>query len=340
MNFKPASTRMVTLALAASLTFTTVGAMQEDGTGGTLPETLSTCEIVAAAWSPTSDSPAASPAASPVASPVVPVASPVASPVVVASPMASPIAETTPVVTDSALQQDLTNASQAILGCMSTNDVEALTKVTAPDFRGAWLGVGAILDDADFAAILPMMPVLEYSLVDVSNAVASGDSATATVRYLNGRQLHTAEWTFALSQVDGQNTWVVQSQTSMTSEAPADATTINVTISDGSFAFDTSSVTEGSLVLHVKNTGAQPHEVLIVRATPETEAADFAMAPTGLPEGSTFIGQVTVPAGTEGTIVLTDVRAGTYSVVDLLPDEAGLPNVSSGMYTTFTVNKP
>lgn len=336
MKLKLASTRMVTLALAASLTVTSVGAMQEDGTGGTVPETLSTCEIVAAAWSPS----AASPAASPVASPVVPVASPAASPVIMASPMASPVVDAAPDVTDSALQQDLTNASQSILGCMSTNNVESLTKVTGPDFRGAWLGVGTALNDADFAAILPMMPVLEYSLVDVTNAVASDDTATATVRYTSGRQLHTSEWTFTLSQVDGKATWVVQNQTVMTTEAPADATNVNVTISDGSFAFDTTSVTEGSLVLHIKNTGAQPHEVLIVRATPETDAADFAMAPTGLPAGSTFIGQVTVPAGTEGTLVLTDVRAGTYSVVDLLPDEAGLPNVSNGMYTTFTVNKP
>jgi hypothetical protein len=50
-----------------------------------------------------------------------------------------------------------------------------------------------------------------------------------------------------------------------------------------------------------------------------------------------YIGQATVPAGSNGTLLLSGLQPGTYTIVDLLPNAEGLPNLGDGMETTFTV---
>ena len=321
MDIKPALSRALPIALSIGLSISAVSAVAEDGTSGSVPESMNTCEIVAAQYEPALASATATPMASPVSSPM-------------ASQVASPVVEADP------LQDDLTAASNSILSCMSSNDLDGLTRNTAGEFRGAWLGVGGSVSDADLEPLLQLMPVLPYELVSVSDASVEGETATATVEYLQGRQVHKAEWTFRLTTVEDENVWQVQTQALQTPEAPADAAKTDLTVADGSFTFSEAELTEGNIVINVTNNGKQPHEVLIVRAPEGTQAQDFAAAPTGIPTGGTFIAQATIPAGSSGTIVLSDLRAGTYTVVDLLPDAAGLPNVSNGMLTTFTVKKP
>lgn len=340
MRFKPATSRLTAIAITAMLAITSVASATEDGTGGSLPESLHQCEIVAAQWTASEESPEASPVASPIASPVAsPIASPVASPI--ASPVASPVVSTisaTPVAEEDALTDDLVAASHSILDCMSDNNLEILLQVTGTEFRGSWLGFGSSISDDDFSVLLPMMPNLPYALVNVENALAEGNTATATVTYTAGRQLITREWTYELMSEDGQDYWQAKSETVVPTEIPTDAATIQIVINDGSFELNTTTVSSGNIVFDVTNVGEAPHEVLLVRAPAGTNAGDFAAAPNGLPAGSTFVGQVTVPAGTQGKIVLLDVRPGTYMIVDLLPGESGLPNVSDGMFVEFSVD--
>jgi hypothetical protein len=241
---------------------------------------------------------------------------------------------------DDPLTDDLTTATDAILVCMSENNVEVLTQVTSPGFRGSWLGFGTDISNADFAALLPMLPKLPHQLVSVEDAMVTGNTATATVNYTVGRQLHRSQWAFQLITVDGTSAWQVQSEEMQAAEAPDGAASMDLTIADGSFTFAAPTVQGSDIVINVSNTGQQPHEVLILKLPAGTGASEIAAAPTGIPEGGTFIAQATVPAGTQGTIVLTDVRPGTYTVVDLLPDANGMPNVSSGMITTFEVTAP
>lgn len=313
--------KMLTVLLAGSLSLAAVlaAAQTGDGTSGTAPEPTANCAIAPAAWKLA----AATPVASPVASPI-------------ASPVASPVVESV----DDALTSDLTTAAGAILVCMSENNVEVLTQVTGPAFRGSWLGFGTDIPNADFAALLPMLPKLPYELVSVENASISGDTATATVNYTVGRQLLSSQWTFQLVTVDGPPVWQVQSEQKQAGVAPAGAASMDLTIADGSFTFSAESVQGTDIVINVSNTGQQPHEVLILKVPDGVGASEIAAAPTGIPERGTFIAQATVPAGSEGTMILTGMRPGTYTVVDLLPDAVGMPNVSNGMITTFEVTAP
>lgn len=311
MEIKPTLASII--ALITLISFPAIAAAVEDGTGGSLPDSFHQCDIVVASWNETTASPEASPIASPVASPVV---------------------ETDPLTTD------LEAATHAILDCMSDNNLELLLELTDEPFRGSWLGLDMSISDDDFSVLLPMMPNLPYALVEIEETSVDGDTATAIVKYTTGRQLITSEWTYQLISIDGQNVWQVQQQSSLPTEAPENASVMELTVDDGSFTFDSASAEAGDIVINVENVGDLPHEVLIVRAPGGTEAADFAAATSGIPDGATFIGQVTIPAGTEGSIVLTDVRAGTYTVVDLLPDATGMPNVSNGMIEEFTVEQP
>lgn len=319
MELTPAFPRLFTIFLVTVLSLSIVGTAAEDGTSGTLPESLHQCEIVEANWSAPVASPESSPSASPVASPE-------------ATPVAVSMEET------EELTADLEAATQAILNCMSSNNLETLLEVTGEDFRGTWLGLGTSISDDDFSILLPMLTNLPYALIEIEDATADGETATAIVKYTTGRQLITSEWTYALVTVDGQNVWQVQQETLMPTEAPENAVSMSLIIDDGTFFLDSSTYPSGDIVIDVVNIGTQPHEALIVRVPAGTEASDFAAAPSGIPAGGTFVAQVTVPAERGGTIVLTDVRAGTYTVVDLLPGESGLPNVTDGMITEFTVD--
>lgn len=313
MELKPAFPKIITIVLTTLLSLSALGTSAEDGTSGSLPESFHECEIVTANWT--------APSATPVASPI-------------ASPVATPVIATDP------LTEDLEAATHSILDCMSDNNLEMLLQITSKSFRGSWLGFGGDISDEELSSLLPMMPNLPYALVEISDASASGDSATAIVKFTTGRQLSTSEWTYQLVDIDGQNAWQVQQKTFLPTEAPARASVLQLTVDDGSFSFDALKTQPGDIVINVGNVGELPHEVLIIRAPDGTDAADFAAAPNGIPSGATFIGQVTVPSATEGSIVLTDVREGTYTVVDLLPDASGMPNVSNGMIVEITVEQP
>lgn len=341
-----------TLALSIGLGVTNAGAI--DGTSGSTPVPVDMCALHPAApmqpatpdATPIADEPVvvATPMASPEASPVgSPMASPVASPVVdvpMASPIASPVVDIpTTEATSDPVKDDLAAAASSILTCMSENNVEVLTLVTSPDFRGTWLGIGAPLEDADFASILPMMPRLPYEFVDILRVDTDGPTANITVVYTVGKQVMTADWVLTRADAGDTQVWRVGASSPVATAVPADAPVMNVDIQDGSFRFtpDRSAGTE--LVLQVTNNGQNVHEVLILRTPSTMSVAQMVASPTGVPEGATFIAQATVPVGESGTIVLSGLRPGTYTVVDLLPDAAGMPNASSGMFTTFKVTE-
>lgn len=311
MEFNSKSLRILTITLTAMLAFAALGTVAEDGTSGTLPESLHSCELVTATYSPISE-------ASPVASPV-------------ATPVDDSLSANDP------LTEDLTAATHAILDCMSDRNLDVLLQLTGSEFRASWIGLGTDISDEDFEILLPMMASLPYALVEIEDVQAEGENATATVRYTIGRQVVTSEWSYSLTGVDGQNVWQVQSDHKIPTEIPDGAAELQIVINDGSFAINTDSVESGDIVINVMNVGEHPHEVLIVRAPAGTEASDFAASTTGIPTGGTFVGQLTLPPGTQGDLVLTDVRAGTYTIVDLLPGESGIPNVSDGMITELIV---
>ncbi|MCO5219735.1 MAG: cupredoxin domain-containing protein [Thermomicrobiales bacterium] len=324
-----------TMALSLGLGATTAGAI--DGTAGSTPMPVESCAIHPA-------TPLRAATANMGATPVVAatelatiVASPIATPG--ASPIASPMAEMSPTPDAIPVEDDLTAAVSSILTCMSENNVDVLTQITSPDFRGTWLGVGIPLEDEEFASVLPMMPRLPYALVEMTRIDSDGPTANITVVYTVGKQVMTADWVLGRADAGGTQVWRVQASAARPTEIPTSAPTLDVVIQDGSFRFTPDRAAGTELVLNVTNSGQNVHEILILRTPSTMTVAEIVASPTGVPEGTTFIAQATVPPGESGTIVLSGLRPGTYTVVDLLQDASGMPNATSGMFSTFKVTE-
>ncbi len=324
------------LALTFALGLGSVPVAAQDGTGAATPTPPSACEVVpaqvtsqeqAAPAQPT-ETPAATPSASPMASPVG------------ATPVASPVVETTPeTVAGDPLGTDLEAAATAIAGCLSDANYDELAQITGDLYRGQLVGLAEPLDPADFLTLSVTLPHVPVQVLSVEEAEFTGETtATAVVTYEMAHQVRTSSWEFELTEVRGTQTWVVQGETGMAPQLPDGTETISVTVEGEAYSIDPASVAGPSVAINATNADEHVHEVLVVRLDGDatTQTILEATGP-GFPENVTFIGQLTIPAGESGTLLLAGLQPGTYSIVDLLPNESGLPNLVDGMSTTFEV---
>lgn len=248
-----------------------------------------------------------------------------------ATPVASPIA-------DDALTEDLTSAAGMVIDCLSGADHETLVQVTGDEYRGQLLGMDEPLSDDDFLELAAMLPTLPYELIDVRDGNASGENeATAVVEYRVAHQLRVSTWTFERADVDGEQVWTLVSEEPMAVDAPSNAAAVDVTANDDGYTLDENEVEGDSVVLNVTNEGDEIHEVLVLKLENGTTTDDVLRSTDALPTGAVYIGQVTVPAGGEGELVLVDLEPGTYTIVDLLPSADGTPNLQNGMEATLEV---
>ena len=313
----------------------------QDGTGASTPVPPVTCVIPVATWNgttassvmPTATATATSTASTPVAgSTPVAVASPASS--VAATPAASPVS-TAP----TALEDDLTSSATAVLKCLSGGNVDQLVTFTSDTFRGQLIGSDQPISATDYAALAPTLPVLPYALISVTDATGSGkDAASATVTYSVGKQVRTGTWDFTLGKVAGKQTWMLQNVTPSAVTAPANATKVDVAIKSNAFTLSPAKISSKDALFTIENGDAEDHEMFVIQLASGTKSdALLTNTGAGLPKGVTFVGQVTVPAGGEGQLLLSGLAKGTYTVVDLFPGKDGLPHLSGGMEATFTV---
>lgn len=317
---------LVTSALTLTLATGIVAgpASAQDGTGAATPTPPSACEIVPAR---ASFGETATPGATPsVATPVMTDG---------ATPVSSPAAST---ATDS-LTQDLEATANAVAGCLSDERYETLVQITGDLYRGQMLGLSEPLSAEDFSTLAITLPDVPYQILSVEKASFTDEtSATAVVTYQLAHQVRVSTWDFSRQQVEGQDAWVLESESAMAPVIPVNTSTIEVTIRDNAYTLNEEKVNGPSVALKASNADTVDHELLVLRleggATTKTLLQSSGPS---LPEGVTFIGQATVPAGSEGTLLLSGLQPGTYTIVDLLPNADAMPNLSGGMEIAFTV---
>lgn len=324
------------LALSLALGGTASAALAQDGTGAATPTPPSACEIVTATYTgQTGDQASAMATPQTIATPA---SSETGIPVVFfgETPEAG---EGSGVSVADVLTNDLQASATAIAGCLSDGQYETLVRITGDTYRGQLVGAGFPLTGDEFTMIATAMPRVPYQVIAIENATAtSATSATADVTYELAHQVRYSTWEFALQEVDGQNVWILQSETSMTPVAPANTDTLTVAIDGEGYTIADATVSGPSVAIEAANTDDVDHEVLVLRLGSSVTTDDL-LSTTGpsLPEGVTYIGQATVPAGGSGTLLLSGLQPGTYTIVDLLPNAQGLPNLSDGMSITFEV---
>jgi hypothetical protein len=320
-------------ALALSIAFggTASTALEQDGTGAATPTPPTACELVSATYTGATDDDI-----TPMASPEL-AASPAAGESTIPVTFLGATPETGASVSD-VLARDLQAAATAIAGCLSDGQYETLVKITGDTYRGQLVGAGFPLTASEFTIVAEAMPDVPYQILRVENATLVSDTtATAEVTYELAHQVRYSTWEFELRQVDSKTVWALESETSMAPVAPANTDTLVVAIDSDGFSIADPTVSGPSVAIEATNSSDVDHEVLVLRLGPSVSTDDLLAAGPSLPEGVTYIGQATVPAGGGGTLLLSGLQPGTYTIVDLLLNAQGLPNLSDGMSITFEV---
>lgn len=344
-----------TLALAiggSSLLGAGAAVMAQDGSGGAtpIPTPIASCSVpdlsagnpqiqptrtATTAPAKTVSASQASPAASPASG------TPGASPAVSATATAAattPAAASPVAASDTTAKAELTLSANAIADCLSKGDFKTLASMTGDTYRGELIGAEKPVSADDFTEIAPSLTVIPYTIMQVDDATVNGANATATVTYLIGNQVRVGEWAFTKESVGGKDVWSLDKETPMKATKPASAQAASITIKDSAYTFDPDTIEGSEVYFSITNKDAVDHEVFVVKLDKGTDVDVLLKTPgPGLPAGVAFVGQVTVPAGSDSDLLLADLKPGTYQVVDLLPNDTGLPHLSDGMEATFTV---
>jgi hypothetical protein len=274
-------------------------------------------------------------------------ASPIASPVSVlsATPIASPVAM--PAADDEAPITQLVNAIGA---CQNERRARTMTRFVTEGYLGDfYAGGGRITRDqfVEFARGLPRVPVAIVS-VSVSEIVIDSDgSATAEVVSTIGNQLFRATWSFIFVPEESADAtgsepiygvWLADGVEPLPVELPDGARKIDVELDEYDYDPDSLRVRGPDIAINAVNRGDEDHELLVLSLADGVSTRDLLTVPgPELPPGVIVIGQATIPAGMEGTLVLVGMEKGGYAIVDLLLTEEGTPHLALGMEATLTV---
>ena len=270
-----------------------------------------------------------------------PVASPVASPA--ASPAAIPVDDE-----PASAQAEIELLVRTVALCQTESRVKTLSRFVTENFLGDYYAGGGEMTRDQFVELAPLLPNVPVDIIDVSNVTIETDgTASAEVISTYGNQLQRARWSFVFVPTESEDatgergsvgTWWPDGVTPLTVEPPTDAREVEIVLDDNTFEPDRLRVRGPDIVLSARNRGDEDHEMLVLSLRHDVTTDTLLTAPgPALPNGVTVIGQLTVPAGSRGDLVLVDMEPGEYVIVDLLPSADGTPHLSLGMEATLTV---
>lgn len=327
------------VALLMATTIVTPITYAQDGTSGAAPLEETNCVLVPA--TPISDllSETGSPAASPDATPPTDLIG--ATPVSEATPIsaATPVAEESGIDGEDLLLEDLTAASTSLTSCLSEGRASQVASHTSPVFRAQLIGSPSPLNADVFTALYETLPPVDYRILEIQDAQLVDDTtATAEIVWQLAYQVRVDKWTFAMERVQGLSVWTVQKADPGSIEPVIDPETVEVTISENRYTLGSASISADAVMFNASNKDAVDHELLVLRLDEGVSTETLLRTPgPQLPEGVAMIGQATIPAKSDGSMLLNDLEPGIYTIVCLLPDEDGVPHLSEGMETTFEV---
>lgn len=259
----------------------------------------------------------------------------------VAFPLATPVAspEASPANADPATVAQVETVIRALAACLTAGRPEAVADLVTERFLGQMYGGGDRLSREEYLALSQTLPAIPLTILTITGTrLDDAKTATAVVESVLGNQLQRGIWT--LKRGAATTRWRVDHVEYLAPVPPSDASQIRVRIEDYSFSLSTRRVPGPDVVLSGENRGKEDHELLVLRLASGVSTNVLLTEPgPGFPKGVTFVGQVTIPAGQSGDLVLVGLRPGSYALVCLLPDADGVPHLALGMKTRFTVER-
>lgn len=259
-----------------------------------------------------------------------------------ALPLATPVA--TPAAATDILHDELSAAANALAACLSEGDSATVIELAGERYLGQLFGSSVPLSASDYQAITTDLRPVPVRIASVEEAtLTDNDRATAVVTQVVGNQVLRGTWLFERAARGArradQNPWKLSYERALPIEIPADATAVDVELSDYDISMDETALEGPTVVLRGSNTAQEDHEMLVLKLENGASTDDM-LRDTGpeLPPGINFSGEVPVRGGQQQDLLLVDLEPGTYVVVCLFPDQDGVPHLASGMEQSFTVS--
>jgi hypothetical protein len=232
----------------------------------------------------------------------------------------------------------LTELVQAVAACQSAGDWETMSRLVSQKYLGQVYGGGPSMSRATFLELARSFPVTGVRFRDFEDFRLGDGEALASVKLIVGNQLTLDRMSFIESNTKGA--WLIDSAETRKVDPPRDHDEVRVTIQDN--RYDPAALTaEGrNIELVVTNEDDVDHEVLMLSLDEGVgPSALLTSTGPGLPLGVHVLGQLTVPAGDKEVLVLVGMKPGTFALVDLLPNDLGVPHLALGMQGTLTVTE-
>lgn len=233
---------------------------------------------------------------------------------------------------------ELERVVRAVGACLTDGDFETMSQMVTEQYLGMAYGGGPRMSRETFLALasaLPAPPVRFRDLDDLR--VLDDGEVRANIKLIVGNQLTFDRIVFVESRA-GSGIWRMDSTEPLRVQPPRDHSEVEVGLLDHQYSPGTFSAEGSTIDVLLTNSGKVAHEFLLLRLAEGVTTGTLLIAPgPGLPEGADYLAQITVPAGESANLVLVGMKPGTYTVVDLLPNESGVPHLALGMQATFTV---
>lgn len=186
-------------------------------------------------------------------------------------------------------------------------------------------------------ALSPRMGEPNIDVRRVSNTDVNGNTATTDVEFIFGSTVQPER----LSLVKEGDTWKIDGTEPLRAEVPGGVTAVDVKMTEFTFGFDRSSVTDGNVALRVENIGMQPHELVLIKMDEDFDLQKALQSP-GEPEGLDFVGAIgPLETGEQSNLVFAKkLQPGRYAMVCFMPDindQQHTPHLLKGMIVEFTV---
>jgi hypothetical protein len=269
-----------------------------------------------------------------------------APPAPIIASQAKPNAEATPVGQDDAtptstrdlIREGLTNLVKVVAACKTDGDFATMSKLVTENYLGQVYGGGPNMSRETFLALADGLPTPRVRFRGFDDLSLTGPrAARANVKLIVGNQVTFERITF-VEEKNRPGVWLIDSATPLRVRPPRNRADISITITKNRYNPAELSAANATVNIHASNSDPEGHELLVLHlADGMTTVTLLKHSGPDLPDGVTYMGQVTIPARSSGNLVLVGLKPGTYAIVDLLPADNGVPHLAVGMQATLTI---
>lgn len=238
------------------------------------------------------------------------------------------------------LESGLERLVRTFARCQSDGDFATMSRLVTEKYLGQVYGGGPRMSRTTFLTLADALPTppVRFRAFDDMAQVDEG-TIRANVKLIVGNQMTFEQFRF-IEEPRRPGTWLIDSATPLHVQPPREHSEIEVTLAGNQFSPPALTAAGPNIQIRITNNDIEDHEFLLLRLVGEATVGSILIsAGPGLPPGVEYLAQVTVPGGTSTSVVLVNMKPGTYPVVDLLPTDTGVPHLALGMQGTLTVTE-